>query len=87
MGGVVVNDEVKLSCGRHRRIRRLHAYQKDRRKYLVAVALVTAAQNSPGGRIISGKQRKRPVTHIIVWSDARADQDAKRKMGWLRSRA
>ena len=63
-GCIVVNNEVKLAvaiiaeCG-------VYAFQKGQ-KFLVTVALVASAQNSSGGRIISGKQRKGPVTHIIV---------------------
>jgi len=60
MGGIVVNNEVKLAvaiiaeCG-------VYAFQKGQ-KFLVTVALVASTQNSSGGRITSGKQRKGPVT-------------------------
>ena len=64
MGGVVVNDEVKLAFAVIGELG-VDAFQKGQ-EFLVAVALVASAQNSPGGRIISGKQRQSPVTHIIV---------------------
>ena len=35
-------------------------------EFLVAVTLVAPTQDASGGRIVSGKQRKSPVTHIIM---------------------
>jgi predicted NACHT family NTPase len=64
MGGVVVNDEVKLAVAVIRELG-VYAFQKGQ-EFLVAVALVASAQNSPGGRIVSGKQRKSPVTYVIM---------------------
>ncbi len=43
----------------------VYAFQKGQ-EFLMAVALVASAENSSGGRVVSGKQRKGPVTHIIV---------------------
>src|SRR5258707_5162742 len=74
MGGIVVNNEVKLAvaiiaeCG-------VYAFQKGQ-KFLVTVALVASAQNSSGGRIISGKQSRDAHNRGF---DARADQDAAAK--------
>ena len=64
MSGVVVNDEAKLTFAVIAEFG-VYAFQKSQ-EFLVTVALVTSAQNSPGGRIVSGKQREGPVTHIIV---------------------
>ena len=64
MGGVVVNDEVKLTVAVIAEFG-VYAFQKGQ-EFLVAVVLVTSAQNSPGGRVVSGKQRKGPMTHISV---------------------
>ena len=64
MGGVVVNNEVELALAIIGKLS-VDAFQKGQ-EFLVAMALVASAQNSPGGRIISGKQRKSPVTHIIM---------------------
>lgn len=64
MGGIVVNDEVKLAfpiIGE----RGVDTSQEGQ-EFLVAVTLVAPTQNSSGGRIVSGKQRKSPVTHIIM---------------------
>ena len=64
MGGVVVNDEVKLTVAVIGKLG-VYAFQK-RRDLLVAVALMTSGENPCGGRVVSGEQRKGPVTHIIV---------------------
>src|SRR6476659_6093660 len=64
MGGVVVNNEVKLAQAVIGKLS-IDAFQKGQ-KFLVAMALVASAQNSPGGRIIGSKQGKGPVAHIIV---------------------
>ena len=64
MGGIVVNDEVKLAfpiIGE----RGVDTFQEGQ-EFPVAVTLVAPTQNSSGGRIVSGKQRKSPVTHIIM---------------------
>src|SRR6476469_991073 len=64
MGGIVVNDEVKLAfpiIGE----RGVDTSQEGQ-EFLVAVTLVAQNQNSSGGRIVSGKKRKSPVTHIIM---------------------
>jgi hypothetical protein len=45
--------------------RGVDTFQKGQ-EFLVAVTLVASTQNAPGGRIVSGKQRKSPVTHIIM---------------------
>src|SRR5262245_42635881 len=45
--------------------RGVDAFQKSQ-EFLMAVALMASAQNSSGGRVVGGKQRKRPVTHIIM---------------------
>src|SRR4029077_19952965 len=62
MGGIVVNDEVKLALpiiGE----RGVDTFQKGQ-EFLVTVALVTSAQDASGGRVVSGKQRKSAMTHI-----------------------
>ena len=64
MGGIVVNDEVKLALPIIRE-RRVDTFQKGQ-EFLVTVALVTSAQDASGGRVVSGKQRKSAMTHIIV---------------------
>src|SRR4029434_9424754 len=64
MGGIVVNDEVKLVfpiIGE----RGVDTFQKGQ-EFLVAVALVASAQDASGGRVVGGKQRQSPVTHIVV---------------------
>src|SRR4029453_202600 len=64
MGGIVVNDEVKLAfpiIGEGG----VDTFQKGQ-EFLVAVTLVASAQDSPGGRVVSGKQRQSSVTHIIM---------------------
>ena len=64
MRGVVVNDEMKLAfpiIGEGG----VDTFQKGQ-EFLVAVAVVASAQNSSSGRIVSGKQRESPVTHIIM---------------------
>src|SRR5262245_55355720 len=61
---MVVDDEMKLAfaiIGEGR----IDAFQKSQ-EFLMAVTLVASAQNSSGGRVVGGKQRKRPVTHIIM---------------------
>ena len=77
MGGVVVNNEVELAVAVIGTLS-VYAFLKGQ-EFLVAMALVASAQNSPGGRIISGKQRKGPMTHIIVGLTLGADQDAMAK--------
>src|SRR5262245_13611303 len=64
MGGIVVNDEVKLAFPISGE-RGVDTFQKGQ-EFLVAVTLVASAQDSPGGRIVSGKQRQSSVTHIIM---------------------
>ena len=83
MGGVVVNDEVKLTVAVIGKLG-VYAFQK-RQEFLVAVALMTSAENPSSGRVVSGKQRKGPVTHIIV--DQLGKPGRSGKMGWLRSKA
>ena len=63
MGGVVVNDEVKLTVAVIAEFG-VYAFQKGQ-EFLVAVALVTSAQNSPGGRIISGNRAAGFRGHIL----------------------
>ena len=62
MGGVVVNNEVKLAVAVIGELG-VYAFQKGQ-EFLVAVSLVTSAQDPSGGRVVSGKQRKGPMTHI-----------------------
>ena len=64
MGGVVVNDEVKLTVAVIGKLD-VYAFQKGQ-EFLMAVALMTSAENPSSGRVVSGQQRKGPVTHIIV---------------------
>ena len=84
MGGIVVNDEVKLALPIIRE-RRVDTFQKGQ-EFLVTVALVTSAQDASGGRVVSGKQRKSAMTHIIVGLTL-GQTRTQGKMGWLRSRA
>ena len=64
MGGVVVNDEVKLTFAV---IGELGVYTLQKgQEFLVAMALMTSAENPSSGRVVSGKERKGPVTYIIV---------------------
>src|ERR1700752_4212657 len=64
MGGVVVNNKVKLAVAV---IGELGVYGLHKgQEFLMAMTLVASAQNSPGGRIVSGKQRKSPVAHVIM---------------------
>ena len=64
MGGVVINNEVELAVSV---IAEFGVYALEKgQEFLVAVALVASAQDSPGGCIVSGEQRKSPMTHIIV---------------------
>jgi hypothetical protein len=63
-GWRIVNNEVKLAFSLIGELV-VYTFQKGQ-EFLVAVALVASAQNSPSGCIVSGKQRKSPVTHIIV---------------------
>ena len=58
MGGVVVNNEVELALAVIGKLS-VDAFQKGQ-EFLVAMALVASAKNSPGGRIISGKQERVP---------------------------
>ena len=62
--GVVVNDEVKLTVAVIGELG-VYAFQKGQ-EFLVAMALVASAQDPSRGRVVSSKQRKGPVTHIIV---------------------
>ena len=58
MRGVVVNDEVKLTVAVIGELG-VYAFQKGQ-EFLMAVALVASAENSSGGRVVSGKQRRVP---------------------------
>ena len=62
--GVVVNDKMKLALAVIGELG-IDTLQKGQ-EFLVAVAPVAMAQDSSGGRIVSGKQRKSPVAHVIM---------------------
>ena len=64
MGGVVVNDQVKLTFAVIGELG-VYAFQEGQ-EFLAAVALVTSPQDPSSGRVVSRKQRQSPVADIIV---------------------